>query len=246
MRFSSQVCHWERNQSTGDRGRFWTGRSPTAGTVAVHCTQWTGPTTAQLQQLIKSTFQSPLHGRFFNGIQKKSLHGSTLPVAQRKHGHGHGFGHGHGHAHRHPPRKSKPLRTGLRSIRLSGGQNVKIRAPDFNLNGPRKVQLRSGLSDFKLSGPDVKLRFGQNARIRSGLPRFKVSAPDVNLSFGQRVKVRSGLSRLKLGGFDVNLRLAPQLNIGSPFSEVKLSGPDLSIRTGLSKSRLKLLPHLHL
>ena len=49
-----------------------------------------------LQQLM-STFQSPLHGRFFNGIQKRSLHGRTLPVAQRKDGHGHGYGHGYGY-----------------------------------------------------------------------------------------------------------------------------------------------------
>ena len=218
-----------------------------------------------LQQLIP-TFQSPLHGRFFNGIQKRSLHGRTLPFAQRKHDHGHGFGHEHGYnyAHRHPPRKSRPLRTGLRSVRFSGGQNVKFRAPDFKFDGPGKVQLSSGLSNLKLSGPDIKLRFGQNVRLRSGLPSFKVNAPDINLSFGQKVKVRSGLSSLKLDGPDVNLRIAPELNIrspfsklnigspfselniGSPFSELKLRGPDLSVRTGLSKSRLKLLPHLHL
>ena len=206
-----------------------------------------------LQQLIP-TFQSPLHGRFFNGTLKRSLHGRTLPFAQRKHDHGHGFGHGYGHSHGHghahdhghPPRKSRPLRTGLHSVRFRGGQNVKFRAPDFNFDGPRKVQLSSGLSDLKLSGPDVKLRFGQKVRLRSGFPSLKVNAPDVNLRFGQKVKVRSGLSSLKLDGPDVNLRIAPKLNIRSLLSEVNLSGPDLSIRTGLSKSRLKLLPHLHL
>ena len=128
-------------------------------------------------------------------LVKRSLHRRTQAVAQRKHDHGHGFGLGHDHSygHLHPPRKSRPLRTGLQSVRLSGGQNVKFKAPGFNLNGPRKVKLNSGLSDFKVSGPDVKVRLGQNVRIRSGLPSFRVSAPDVNLRFGQKVNIRSGL-----------------------------------------------------